>query len=1845
MPQDSKKGRIVAGRYRLHDALGAGAQGTVYLAEDLGRGGTHVALKLVTDVVGGVRAEPADAVLRHFRHPHWAAVLDAGPVGADGWFQAVELVRGRSLDHLEGPQPLTSVWKLLEDAARVLGAMHRQGLIHYDVTPGNFLLEESAEDARFSLTDGGLAHIGPVIGTARGTPLYMAPELTEARAHDHRVDLYGLGLVAYRMVTGRDPIVGGAGEVLGRRRREDAPRASLIRTDIPRALDDLLASLLAREPNARPHDAFALLEAIAAARASRVPALLPAEGTAAAEGGAHVGTSAALARAHDALSVLAARRACGSDRLARSRAPQVRDPVLLLKGRPSAGATRLASEAFDHARELGVPALLMSGREATGDRRGPLRHLVDGMAALDRGLDEPIEEIRLDLGRRRELGREERSHAITRAVEHFVRGVEKTAQRTPFVLVVQAFDELPERAQQAIRVLSRHLIAIRENGSSGSAPPVVLIVDLGSADAEGLIVQDAEDPDRPIVAIDPLDHEAIVEFGSARFPGLAPDKTDVERIAEVSEGLPGVLAALLAEGCRRGDLQFEAGRWSWRLDTLSDYEIRLGLPPVLAEALATAPPAVLALVGYLSLVEAPLEEQVVERLWTQHATGAIPSTPLIRTVARDGTRQYALATRRLRREGSEASQDAATLDRLEAALTAATGTGAVLDRARIRLTRGDAVGSISILSDHWSQLTPGQRASAQGTIASAVGSSSDLLLKAEWRRAAVQMLEAGHSSADAATEIMSQVIDDATEADVLIAAARVLWQVGRIEAALEACNRAASPGSTRPSGGWSALEATISSAHLLFKLHRDDAGQAALGRARSLIRAHGHPPWALRTRFYMVQAQGEFKAGRPRISALFLRAARLCARRARSPLLTATVNGQYGIVAQALARPREAERAFTRALRLRQHLGDITGAVATLQNLGFLYRRSGSLVKSAASFQQSVTLSLRYDNLQVAATSLHMLGSVFDQQMNSRLAAQTLARSVQAALRAGFRPGAARAAWELAPLAAALGDWSTSAKMLRLSARAARDRLTPYARASHHFAAGLARLHAGMDERAAMSLRRAVRCKANLYSSTRTQLACLGQLWKLLGLETVLPQEAGARFDSTARYATRTALSLTRAMRQGRQSNPFRIERYLPRPSSARVATGSDRRLLAESILRVTPRLSSENRDQLLATVERYLALSGDRLLQGRVLAARSQFAATAHPVLAAQYFSRAVHLVDCMSPAPHVRRAGLPQEVRSALASHSAETQPQMSPEDVSLAGAHALAHRLLLRHGFTAAPDDRVSNALRRVLAATGRMNAGAGLDDLLQGMTEDTIEITGAERACVVLLDPNSAQHLRVEKGVSSQHLGIEVEDLSKTVIQRVIDSRTPLLLHDVFDDQELMGRPSITSLSLRSILCVPMLRGETLYGVLYTDSASAAGSFDQIDLEVLSLFAEQAAAALDTHRLVADVQNSMVELKAMQERLVRGERLRTMGELSSGVAHEFNNLLTSILARVQLISLDPVSAELRRDLELIEKACLDAAEVVRRLQSFTRKERENDFAPVDLAEVCTDAVEFLRPLWSTRRRHGRPAVTVALRTDPLIPLEGDATELREVVTNLLKNALDALADGGHIEIEARQGEGSAHLRVEDDGPGIPAEIQGKVFDPFFTTKGERGTGLGLCLTQQIIERHGGEISLDSRPGRGTRFEIELPLARAHPRTEPQDTAQPAEPRTRVLVVDDDENVRVPLCRFLERLGYLVESASNGADALQLARAKSPDVVISDVSMPGMSGIDLCGTLQHEQPALPVILMSGWASGVDPARAKRAGAVTLLHKPFALQQVESALRSVSTQQRPPLRLELKG
>ncbi|MDJ0974307.1 MAG: serine/threonine-protein kinase, partial [Planctomycetota bacterium] len=668
MSTERKTGELLMGRYRIRRPLGEGAHGRVYLADDLARGGSRVALKLVETALGATSANPAETLLRWFRHPGWAAVYDAGPLGEAARFQVARFIPGASLDGIEDSQPSSHVWRLLEDMARVLRALHGQGLIHYDLTPGNVIRSDDHGEISFTLTDGGLAHVGPVQGVARGTPQFMAPELTEAGSHDHRVDLYSLGLVAYRMITGRDPFSGGAGEVLKARREHDAPRASTHAPDIPAALDEIIASLLARDPNERPFDASTLLERLSAARRDALPVFTEAEAVEAAAGGPLVGRKDVITRFERTARQLAQNLPAPDESRRRQPISGMKEPVLLIRGEPGSGATHLVETLFADAREEGLPAMLLAGRERAADRRGPLRRLADGVAALGRAPGEKPERVRLDLRQGAGLQREEQALARGRAIEVFLKTVEEAASRTPFVLVVEDFGDLPEQAKEAVQVLSRHLLSRAEHGGRQAQPAVALVVDLGAEAADNFLIPDSEEPDRCIEEAAPLAADDLEAICQSRFGGLRILEEDRDNLVKRTEGRPAVLAGLLSEAARRGDLKFEADAWHWNLEALNDYPVRRGISPQHAEELAVLPSSDRLVLEQIALIDSAIDATVMDLLCERAGLARVPSTPLLSIQDHSNTTSYAIANRGVRQALLEALTDDTRLERARSLL-------------------------------------------------------------------------------------------------------------------------------------------------------------------------------------------------------------------------------------------------------------------------------------------------------------------------------------------------------------------------------------------------------------------------------------------------------------------------------------------------------------------------------------------------------------------------------------------------------------------------------------------------------------------------------------------------------------------------------------------------------------------------------------------------------------------------------------------------------------------------------------------------------------------------------------------------------------------------------------------------------------------------------------------------------------------------------------------------------------------------------------------------------------------------------------------------------------------------
>ncbi|MDT5122280.1 MAG: hypothetical protein QOC96_1762 [Acidobacteriota bacterium] len=237
--------------------------------------------------------------------------------------------------------------------------------------------------------------------------------------------------------------------------------------------------------------------------------------------------------------------------------------------------------------------------------------------------------------------------------------------------------------------------------------------------------------------------------------------------------------------------------------------------------------------------------------------------------------------------------------------------------------------------------------------------------------------------------------------------------------------------------------------------------------------------------------------------------------------------------------------------------------------------------------------------------------------------------------------------------------------------------------------------------------------------------------------------------------------------------------------------------------------------------------------------------------------------------------------------------------------------------------------------------------------------------------------------------------------------------------------------------------------------------------------------------------------LTERRRTHERMAQSDKLRAVGELAAGVAHNLNNSLTVIQGRAQLLQRRATDEATSKSLEVIVNAVSDGTQTLRRILDFARREATKEFVPVDLAELISSSVEIARPKWQRKSATLRGSINVNIETRGAVYVLGEKAELREVVLNLLFNAVDAMPDGGEIETGTRAELDSACFWVADTGSGMSPETVARIFEPFYTTKGEGGTGLGLSASHGIITRHNGRIMVVSEPGLGTRFEIRLPI----------------------------------------------------------------------------------------------------------------------------------------------------
>ena len=463
--------------------------------------------------------------------------------------------------------------------------------------------------------------------------------------------------------------------------------------------------------------------------------------------------------------------------------------------------------------------------------------------------------------------------------------------------------------------------------------------------------------------------------------------------------------------------------------------------------------------------------------------------------------------------------------------------------------------------------------------------------------------------------------------------------------------------------------------------------------------------------------------------------------------------------------------------------------------------------------------------------------------------------------------------------------------------------------------------------------------------------------------------------------------------------------------------------------------------------------------------------------------------------------------------------------------------------------------------------------------------------------------------------------------------VLESGQPLRTEDYAAECARRGvKPVTASLRMRYWLGVPMSARDRVLGMLALRSDERP--FTEAEERLLLNTAHLAALALSSVRLYEDRTRAYGELSAAQDQLVRTEKLRALGEMASGVAHDFNNLLASVLGRAQLLLRRVQEPQLRQWLQVIERSALDGAQTVRRLQEFTRIRRDQPLVPLDINQVVRDALEITQSRWKDEPTSRGIALEVRTGLADVPAVLGDAAELREAMTNLILNALDAMPEGGTLTLSTALVDGRIEIAVADSGVGMPLEVREKVFDPFFTTKGPQGTGLGLSMTYGIISRHGGSIGVESEPGQGSTFRLSLPRG-TDVQPAPAVVIPPSPPPVRALrclVVDDEPPVRAVIADILESAGHVVEQLGDGGEAIARFAAEPFDVVVTDLAMPRVSGWQVARAVKQLAPHVPVFLVSGFGVELTPEERRAHGVDVVLVKPLQIQEILDAVAEVA-------------
>jgi signal transduction histidine kinase len=551
---------------------------------------------------------------------------------------------------------------------------------------------------------------------------------------------------------------------------------------------------------------------------------------------------------------------------------------------------------------------------------------------------------------------------------------------------------------------------------------------------------------------------------------------------------------------------------------------------------------------------------------------------------------------------------------------------------------------------------------------------------------------------------------------------------------------------------------------------------------------------------------------------------------------------------------------------------------------------------------------------------------------------------------------------------------------------------------------------------------------------------------------------------------------------------------------------------------------------------------------------------------------------------------------------------------------------------------------NLLHRIIRSIGERQDLRSIFQVVIRRLEDDLPVDfacicsyqEAERVLIVTSVGVRSQALAKELALTEQaRIAVDQNGLAKCVHGQLVYERD-------IGGTSLDFLQRLATAGLRAVVIAPLAAQESMFGVLIV-ARKQADSFSSNDCEFLRQLGDNVALATYQAQLYINLQSAYDDLRQSQQSVMQQERLRALGQMASGVAHDINNAIApiSLYTESLLAHESELSERARVYLTIIQRAIADVGETVSRMRDFYRPpDQQSTPTRVALNAIAGQVVELTRVRW--RDLPQQRGVTVAMQTElqqPLPPILGQESEIRDALTNLIFNAVDAMPEGGALIVRARTSGDTVILEVRDSGVGMDEETRQHCLEPFFTTKGERGTGLGLAMVYGMAQRHNAQLEIDSALGRGTTIRISFPAAALPTEAAATSTAldAPTGPLS-ILIVDDDPLVLESLRVALENDGHRVTAADGGQagiDTFMSAQAGSErfDVVITDLGMPHVDGRRVAEAVKVAAPSTPVVLLTGWGQRILDEGEVPAHVDCVLNKPPKLRDLRTALAGVSS------------